>query len=436
MRVRDWLRPGLGIKRWLLVALIGVALIGAGISVVLSSLGLKVGSTASAVMLIGLGTVLEYISFRGLILSFLGFRKVNGIASENSLSNRNIIHDRILMKGPRVVVIGGGTGLSVLLRGMKNFTSNITAVVTVADDGGGSGVLRTDLGILPPGDIRNCILALADTEPVMEQLLEYRFKKGSLKGQSFGNLFIAAMTGISNSFEEAVKRISEVLAVTGKVLPFTLDDVTLYAQLKNGMVVRGESNIPNSVVENKSGIESVFIKPKDPRALPEVLDAINYADAIVLGPGSLFTSIIPNLLSSDIVNAINGSKAVKIYVCNIMTQPGETSGFTVSDHIKALEEHAGSKILDYVITNSGKIERSYLDRYAQDGSQPVMPDIDRVRPGIKIVSEDLVSVEKGFLRHDSIKLAHLIAKLANNNEMGLLDYYYLLMNLRHNGRVV
>jgi uncharacterized cofD-like protein len=435
MRINDWFRPGLGIKRWLLAAILGVLLLGIGFSAIFSALGLGAYNNILIAFLIVSGVVLEYLAFRGLILGFLGFRRIKGLRPEKNDLNRNIIHERILMRGPKVVVIGGGTGLSVLLRGLKNYTSNITAVVTVADDGGGSGVLRADLGILPPGDIRNCILALADTEPVMEQLLEYRFQGGSLKGQSFGNLFIAAMMGISGNFEEAVKRISQVLAVTGQVLPFTLDDITLYAQLKNGRVVKGESNIPFTVVEDNSPIEKVFVKPEHPEVLPEVLEAIKCAEAIVLGPGSLYTSIIPNLLVEDVVKAIDMSKAIKIYVCNIMTQLGETCRFTVSDHVKALEEHAGRKILDYVIVNNGEIKDSYLQKYARDGSQPVKLDAERIRPGIKVVSEDLVSVEREYLRHNPMKLAYLIVKLVGSNEACIMDYYYFLTGMKDGGKV-
>ena len=252
----------------------------------------------------------------------------------------------LLIKGPKIVAVGGGTGLSTMLRGLKAFTSNITAVVTVADDGGGSGVLRQELGMLPPGDIRNCILALADTEPLMEQLLQYRFRGGKLNGQNFGNLFLAAMDGISSSFVEAVKRMSDVLAVTGRVLPVTLNDVTLCAELEDGSIVCGESQIGNRRQFNRCRIRRVYLEPSDAEPLDDVIDAINQADVIVLGPGSLYTSILPNLLVRGICPAIKRSSAIKIYVCNVMTQPSETEEYNVSDHIRALEEHScrGSSI--------------------------------------------------------------------------------------------
>lgn len=418
-------------KKLVITGMLGTLLLGSGLAVLYSKAGLMVDNIPASLALITTGLTVTYLALRGFALGFfsIGGTKHGEPGADRRNSTRKSIHKRILDRGPKVVVIGGGTGLSTLLRGLKHFTSNITAVVTVADDGGGSGVIRSELGMLPPGDIRNCILALADTEPVMERLMEYRFQGGSLKGQSFGNLFIAAMNGISGNFEEAVKRISQVLAVTGQVLPITLEDVVLYAQLRNGKVVKGESSIPQLVKEYKSPIHKVFVKPKSPEPLPEVLEAISCADAIVLGPGSLYTSIIPNLLARDIVECIYASDAVKIYVANIMTQPGETEGYTVSDHIKALEEHAGKKIIDVVIANSGHIDQSYIEKYAQDGAEPVNIDRDRIRPGIKLVSHDLVAIEKGYIRHSSLEIARLVTKLAIENQPGIMDYYYILTNM-------
>ncbi|AAM25024.1 MAG: hypothetical protein XD49_0156 [Caldanaerobacter subterraneus] len=316
-----------------------------------------------------------------------------------------------MRKQPRIVAIGGGTGLSTMLRGLKLFTTNITAVVTVADDGGGSGILREDLGILPPGDIRNCILALANTEPTMEQLLQYRFTEGMLKGQSFGNLFLAAMIGISNSFEEAVKRMSEVLAVSGKVLPVTVEDVRLVAELENGTIIRGESKIPEIQQKENSRIKRIYLEPSPAAPFEEVLVDILNAEAIVLGPGSLYTSVIPNLLVDGICDAIETSKAIKIYVCNIMTQPGETLGYTATDHIKALFDH-GLKSLDYVIVNKGEIPEEYRQRYIRDLSEPVKYDKEEIeKMGIKVVEEDLVTIKQEYIRHDEQKLAEIIVDL-------------------------
>ncbi|QSZ26969.1 YvcK family protein [Aceticella autotrophica] len=315
------------------------------------------------------------------------------------------------MDGYKIAVIGGGTGLSTMLRGLKKHTNNLTAIVTVADDGGGSGILRQDLGMLPPGDIRNCILALANTEPTMEKLLQYRFTEGMLKGQSFGNLFLAAMNGISDNFEEAVKKMSDVLAVSGKVLPVTLNNVRLKAVLENGTVINGESQIPKRQLIEKSPIKRIYLEPPNVKPVKDVLLELIRADAVVLGPGSLYTSIIPNLLVDEICDAIEISKAVKIYVCNIMTQPGETTSLDAYDHVKALFSH-GLKSLDYIIVNCGKIPYEYRTRYSEDMAQPVTYDKDKLNSlGIKIIEKDVVAIKQNFIRHDEEKLAEVIMDL-------------------------
>ncbi len=425
-----------GIKRWVTAGIIGIGMAGLGLSGVSLKLGIQIEDSKILWGLILGGFILIFAAAREMVFSFTDLRKNRGSIRDKTNPGRGSISRRMLYKGPRIVVVGGGTGLSVLLRGLKQFTANLTAVVTVADDGGGSGILRSELGMLPPGDIRNCILALADTEPVMEQLLQYRFEEGSLKGQSFGNLLIAAMNSISHNFEEAVKRISQVLAVTGQVLPLTLEDVTLYAQLRNGKVVKGESNIPREARAEASPIDRIFIRPEHPEPLPEVLDAIRSADAVVFGPGSLYTSIIPNLLAGDVVRTVSESDAVKIYVANIMTQPGETDGFSVSDHIRVLEEHGGKKFVDFVIANSGEIGETYLDKYYEDGSAPVGIDSDRIRPGIKVISQDLVYMDGEYIRHNAMELAKLIIKLAIRNEPGIMDYYYLLTKIYDRRKVI
>jgi len=323
--------------------------------------------------------------------------------------------ERVLTKGPRLVVIGGGTGLSVLLRGLKEFTSNITAIVTVADDGGGSGLLREDLGMLPPGDIRSCLLALANTEPSMEKLLQYRFKEGKLKGQNFGNLFIAAMNEIHGNFEIAIREMSNVLAVTGKVFPMTLEDVKLYAKLKDGTIIEGESNIPQKNKELRSKIDSVFIKPKKAYPLNEAIEAIKQADCIILGPGSLYTSVIPNLLVRGIVKHIEDSKALRVYIPNIMTQPGETDNYSVLNHVEAIIKHTKKNIVDCVITNIEEIHDETLKKYYEDGARPVIITDSEEKilkeMNIEIIKDKLVEVKKNYIRHDAIKLSEIIVGL-------------------------
>ena len=311
----------------------------------------------------------------------------------------------------KVVVIGGGTGLSTMLRGLKQYTSHITAIVTVGDDGGGSGKLREDLGMLPPGDIRNCILALADTEPLMEDLLQYRFTEGSLKGQCFGNLFLAAMAGISENFEDAVQKMSSVLAVKGKVLPVTLDDMKLIAELENGEIIEGESKIPSEVIVRNTRIKKIAIKPIDAKPLEEAIKAINNADVIIMGPGSLYTSIIPSLLVKGIPEAICKSPAKKVYISNVMTQPGETDGFKVSNHLKVLMDYGVAENIDYVIANNGIIPPDIKEKYAKENAELVVLDYENISNlNVNVIEADLIKITKRYVKHNAEKLAELIMK--------------------------
>lgn len=357
--------------------------------------------------------------------------KRNGGSQDGEIAGCMTPDKDLPSKGPRIVAIGGGTGLSTMLRGLKAFSPNITAIVTVADDGGGSGVLRQELGMLPPGDIRNCILALADTEPLMEQLLQYRFKEGKLKGQSFGNLFLAAMDGISSSFEEAVKRMSDVLAVTGRVLPVTLEDVTLCAELEDGSIVSGESQIGHHGSFNKCRIKRVYLEPSAAEPLDDVLDAIYQADVIVLGPGSLYTSIIPNLLVRGICPAIKRSKALKLYVCNVMTQPSETDEYSVFDHIRALEEHSCVGIVDICIANNSFIPDDLREKYHNDGADQVVIDREKViAAGIRLIEGDYASLKNNLVRHDPKRLAEAVIEVVAENVLACdrsraADYCYI-----------
>lgn len=333
---------------------------------------------------------------------------------------KDIKVEKQLAMGPKCVVVGGGTGLSILLRGLKQFTSNITAIVTVADDGGGSGKLREDLGMLPPGDIRSCLLALANTEPTMEKLLKYRFTDGILKGQNFGNLFIAAMNEIYGSFETAIKEASNVLAVTGKVLPMTLENVKLCAVLENGQTVNGECHIPSDALKAGSRIDYIYMEPKISYPLDESVEAINEADIIVLGPGSLYTSVIPNLLVNNIVDTIYQAKAPKVYITNVMTQPGETDEYNVIDHVNAILKHSREDFLDYVIANTESIEEETLDKYIKDGSKPVViTEEDQIllqEKNIKLIGENLIEIRKNYIRHDNIKLSEMLMNIAKEQK--------------------
>ncbi|MDO8673959.1 MAG: YvcK family protein [Dehalococcoidia bacterium] len=408
-----WLIPGMRIKRWLLLLIVGVVIISLGFAYFLRQV-YESYTFPNIVYYVTLQFVDRYV--RGVIFVLGG---VGLVGTAILRLNRSLLSafvpegreddlvdliyfQRYLRRGPKVVAIGGGTGLSILLRGLKEHTGNLTAVVTVADDGGSSGRLRRELGVLPPGDFRNCIAALADAEPLMTKLLQYRFNGGSgLEGHSFGNLFIVAMSGVTGNFEQALRESSRVLAVRGQILPSTLADVQLCARMEDEDVVQGESNITHSPQK----IKRAFLEPADVQAHPDAIRAILDADLIVLGPGSLFTSILPNLLVDGIQKAIRASSAVKVYVCNVATQPGETDEFTVGDHVEALESHVGPAIFQYVIVN----DNINFETPADPAVTPVALDGFN-KPDIKLVATDVVSTESR-LRHDSKKLAAAVMKV-------------------------
>ena len=309
-------------------------------------------------------------------------------------------------RGPKIVAVGGGTGLSTMLRGLKKYTKNLTAVVTVADDGGGSGMLRRDMGMPPPGDIRHCMEALANTEPIMQKLLTYRFTEGSLAGQSFGNLILAALNGVTGSFEEAVAQMSQVLAITGRILPVTSADVQLEAVFENGARVVGESKISSFKKEQDCRIAHVALLPERPAALPAALQAIREADLILMGPGSLYTSVIPNLLVEGVVEAICRSEALKIYVCNIMTQEGETEGYTAADHVDALLSHGAPGLVDLCLANSAPVRPGLVEKYREEDAAPILVDRERIRAmGLELEEYPVASEGGDYARHDPDRLA-------------------------------
>jgi len=411
------LYPGLGIKRWFFLALFGMALISFGIMLFFyegivqyfAILKIKIGHIDIILAIIVLIT--------GIITVYFSLKKIiSVVAVLDKLPNQEVVDELIkkksLEKGPTVTALGGGTGLSNLLRGLKKETSNITAIVTVADDGGSSGKLRDELGILPPGDIRNCLVALADRESLMEKLFQYRFSsEGHLVGHSFGNLFIASMTEVLDDFEDAIKESSKVLAIRGQVLPATNENIRLGARYLDKSVKIGESVIPRP----SKKIDEVFLQPKECKATSDAIKAIRDAEILVVGPGSLYTSILPNLLVNGIASELKKSKAVKIYVCNVMTQPGETDDYTASDHIEAIEQHVGKGIFDYIIVNSEKENKKLAKRYKKEGAFAVEVDQKlKERDDLKVVAGDLLAKD-GYIRHNPDALANLIYKIAHNN---------------------
>ena len=312
-------------------------------------------------------------------------------------------------RGPKIVAIGGGTGLSTMLRGLKKYTRNLTAIVTVADNGGGSGMLRQDLGMPPPGDIRHCMESLANTEPIMEKLLTYRFTEGVLAGQSFGNLILAALNGITGSFETAVAEMSHVLAITGRVVPVTSADVQLEAVFENGARVTGESQIAAFKKEQDCRIHHVSLTPDHPRATPAALEAIGEADLILLGPGSLYTSVIPNLLVEGVARAVAQADAPKLYICNIMTQDGETEGYTAADHLEALLAHGEPGLVDLCLANTAPVRPGLLEKYREEDAVPLTVDRERIAAlGLELVERPVASEEGNYARHDPDKLAQAV----------------------------
>ena len=418
-----WLSPGLVVKRWLLISVGGV---------VLASLGLAIWVKLTPIFWI-LEFLTDLLAFfadifpnyisgpllllSGVLLLLWGqYRTVGSITEvlrpegeEEELIDVLLAHRR-LYRGPKIVVIGGGTGLSTLLRGLKTYSANITAVVTVADDGGSSGRLREEFGVLPPGDIRNCLAALADEERLLTELFQYRFRAGDgLTGHSFGNLFLTAMTDIAGDLEQAIAASSKVLAVRGQVLPATLSDVRLWAELTDGRRIEGESNIPKA--EGK--IVKIGCIPENPPALPAAIKAIEEADYIIIGPGSLYTSLIPNLLVREIADAIAATDIPRIYICNIMTQPGETDGYSVSDHIQAIDKACDNrKLFDAVLVHKKIPSAQALIRYAQQNAHPVFLDREAViQLGRRIIPANILfEDENGAVRHDPQKLAKVLLK--------------------------
>jgi uncharacterized cofD-like protein len=404
-----WLTPGLEVKRWLLLLMLSILILDLGASYALRQIYQEatlphefyyitlqfLPRTVRAVIFGGLGVFILIISVIKLQQSMLGPFLPGGGASVADL----IWSFRTRSRGPRIVAIGGGTGMSTLLRGIKEYTANLAAVVTVADDGGSSGRLREEYRILPPGDFRQCLIALADAEPLVKQLFNHRFKEGSLDGHSFGNLFIMAMADITGNFEQALRESGRVLAVRGDILPSTLQDVTLVASI-NGSNVEGESQIP----KHNAPISRVFLKPDHTTVNPEAALAIMNAELIIIGPGSLYTSILPNLLVEGMVDAIKASPAIKVFICNVASQHGETDDFNVSDYLKVMESHVGGNIFDFVIANSN------LSHEPTGGQTKVIFDpAAAAHRHVHFILADVVN-NRIPSHHDPQKLARVIMK--------------------------
>jgi len=399
-----WFYPGIGVKRWIGLSAFGVIIL------------IFAATRLRSDEFLGIQILDSVILFSGIIILILGVKRMMRsfiavfVPASRGYELFDIIyHNKQLNRGPKVTVVGGGTGLSVLLTGLKQFTSNISAIVTVADDGGSSGRIREEFDMLPPGDIRNCLVALADAPTLMRDLFQFRFDTNSqLSGHSFGNLFITVMTKLTGDFEKAIKETSKVLALRGQVIPSTLDKVVLVAEHKDGTTTVGENKIPKT----HRPIKRVYLNPLKPQATPDAIKAIKEAQIIVLGPGSLYTSIIPNLLIKEISEEIALSDAVKVYVCNAMTQPGETDGYSASDHIRVLLAHSHPKVVDYCIVNTAEVPVDILRRYAQQNSYLVTNDRRKIEDmGYRVIEDDFGIIEDTVVRHEPAKLAKIILGL-------------------------
>jgi uncharacterized cofD-like protein len=410
-----WLTPGIGVKRWLALFLFGITLLSLALALVLVDV-----YRSSDLADVAYYLTLQFLPRweRAIVVGIVGVAALSIAAYQLSRSilspftrgkpvAQALVEHRQRERGPKVVAIGGGTGLSTLLRSLKHYTSNITAIVTVADDGGSSGRLRREMGVLPPGDFRNCLAALADDESLTTQLFQYRFSPAQkdLDGHALGNLFITAMADLAGSFEQALIESSHVLAITGRILPSTLNNVTLCAEIRNGSgleYVEGESNITHF----GGSIERVYLKPDQVRAYPETIRAILDADLIVLGPGSLYTSVLPNLLINALPEALRASRAIKMYVCNVATQHGETDGYSVHDHVRALEKHVGGGTVDVVLANS-RVDVRWTNAPAGVGE---IVRVTALEGSPRIAVADVIDEARPW-RHDSDKLAHAVMQI-------------------------
>ena len=423
--ILEWLKPGVKVKRYIFAQLVAIGLI------IFSAVTLANRENLTVMLLIAY-VILITLSIFTVIFSFIMAQKnilelsLKHIANNDKRQDiKNLLYaNDQLKKGPKIVMIGGGSGLSNILRGLRQYTSNITAIVTTFDDGGSTGKLRDELDVLAPGDIRKCIAALSESEPTMEKLLSYRFKDGTADNHALGNLILVAMTEITGSFQKAIEKISSIFSVRGKVLPVTLQNLRLCAALENDEVILGEASIQTNCLKAHCGIKQVFLKKNGTEcvAAPGVVEAIKDADLIVIGPGSLYTSVICNLLVDGVSEAIIKSNAKKLYICNLMTQPGETDGYTVAKHVNEIERYVGKHVLDYALINNGEITKEMLVEFNQGESKPVKIDLENIQNRtISVIQDDLVVTAKDSILHNNKKIAEILVDVARKKKIGNMN---------------
>lgn len=409
-----WFNKNAKMKRWIFLILVGTILLCYGISSIIVYKTIPDWKTLIKI-------VLSFIAgFSTIVVSIIHIQRRtlellvedSDTRTEKNNVNSLIFNKKIYNQGPKIVVIGGGSGLNTVLRGLKNYTDNITAIVTVSDYGETPTDSRQALKVLPMNDIRDSLSALSYDENTMDALLNVNFDDGRLKGLSFSDIYFLAMNKIYGNFSKSVENSTKVLNITGKVLPVTLDEIKICAELEDGSVIETRDKIPEAVTEKVQKISRIFISPTNCRPAPGVIDAIKEADAIVIGPGSLYTNVIPNLLVNGIARAIKDSRAIKVYVSNIMTEMGQTDEYTLSDHIKAIQDYIGEGIIDYCIYDTGEIIPEFIHRYNLKGADVVLPDTVKARAlGVKLIQRNLSKIEGDSIRHDSDVIASTIIQL-------------------------
>ena len=430
----EWLKPGIKVKRYIILQLASIATL---IYSVISLTTREILLPKILIAYIALITLSLFLTIYSFLLAQRNVLKItlkNMAYKDKNVDIRRLLYtDTMLKKGPKVVIIGGGKGLSNILSGLKEYTSNITSIVATFDDGGSTGRLMEEMDILPPGDIRRSIIALSQSEPAMEKILSYRFQDGKVNNHSLGNLVIVAMTDIMGGFAPAIQKLSSIFNVKGKILPVSLDKAKLCAGLENGEIVVGEDNIRPRVLEAKSRIKQIFLKDTEATPAPGVIEAINEADVIVIGPGSLYTSVICNLLVNDVGKAIIQSKAKKVMIANLMNEPGETLGYTLAKHVNEVERYLGKHALDYVLANNGEITEDMMYDFNQGASTPVTIDLENIQNRtISVIEEDFVITAPNSILHDNLRVAEILIEIAKSKNIGSLN---LLKNKNKKERV-
>lgn len=419
----EWLRPGVKIKRYILLQLVSISSLIYAISTLVTRDNMALRTLIAYIALITIALFMTIYSFilaqRSVLMATLKGLAYKG---KNVDIRRLLYTENVLKKGPKVVIIGGGKGLSNILSGLKEYTSNITSIVSTFDDGGSTGRLMEQMDILPPGDIRKSVIALSEAGPVMESLLGYRFSDGKVDNHSLGNLFLAALTEITGSFPEAIEKMSDIFNVRGKILPVTIGKAKLCAGLENGEIVVGETNIRPRVLESKSKIKQIFLKDGEVTPADGVIESIRNADVVVIGPGSLYTSVACNFLVNDLGKAIMQTKAKKIFISNLMNEPGETLGYTLAKHVNEIERYIGKHVIDYCICNNGEITKEMIKDFNQGESTPVTIDLDNIQNrAISIIQEDLVITAPNAILHDNHRVAEIIIEIAKRKKGGKLN---------------